>query len=150
MYPSSRFGNLCIRSECRDASPPCLLYVPPSLQGGARSGRLLTAPRARFSVSRRFTAQKFPDSLRTQRETHLGELYGDETSGTAFKICATIVRRVNVLPNSFIMIIATAVNLTHRGRTSLLVSHRGHSRPLTAPPQSVHAGRSTSPRAGAC
>ena len=31
----------------------------------------------------------------------------------------------------------------------LLVSHRGHSRPLTAPPRSVHAGRSPAPRAGA-
>ena len=43
----------------------------------------------------------------------------------------------------------TACILPHRGRTSLLVSHRGHSRPLTAPPRSVHAGRSTAPRAGA-
>jgi len=100
-------------------------------------------------VLTRFVAFRSLTALCLHASALCAELNCDKTSGTAFKICATIVVSVNVLPNSFIMIIVTAVILTHRGCTSLLVSHRGHSRPLTAPPRSVHAGRSPAPRAGA-
>ena len=134
----------------RRSRPPCLLNARPSLQGGARKRSLVEAPRSRSSVTSRFAAQRSLTLSSTQRENHLRRLNGDETSGTAFERGSMEVLSVNVQPNSFIMKIVPAGFLPLDGRTSLLVSHRDHSRPLTAPPQSVHAGRFTSPRAGAC